>query len=73
MTRRLHLVTTDAEPREIGTIAMDAGGVAHCTGGALSVWRAMRRYAPSDADLFELLAGGWSNGPVRLVPGGSLA
>ena len=52
---------------EVGSVTLTRGK-AKLAGAALSVFSTMRRYASSDAELFDLLSGGWSNGAVLFLP-----
>lgn len=66
MARVLRLMTVE-DNTEVGSVTLTRGK-AKLAGAALSVFSTMRRYASSDAELFDLLSGGWSNGAVLFLP-----
>lgn len=62
----LRLVTV-ADDKQVGSVTLTRGR-AQLEGLARSVFGTMRRYAASDPELFEKLAGGWSNGAITFLP-----
>lgn len=67
----LVLRTTDDRAKELGRIRLDGDRVVFDGGTAEDIFRSVqrrrRRSGGSDADVFALLAKGWSNGPLAMV------
>lgn len=68
----LHLVTTDDRAKVLGTIRITGGRATFTGRSAETIFRntqKQRRTENSDQAIFDLLAKGWSNGPLKLVTG----
>jgi hypothetical protein len=68
--RRINFVKTDDDKKILGSI-IESSGELHFNGMGFTVYNSLKtaygESPPTDKKIFDTLASGWSNGPVKTV------